>query len=368
MGVTFGSASAPSQKTVNLDSLFAQSLPAYKRKMLDNIGASNGFLYEIIGKDGGKGKSYESQEGTHIEIPLMYALAAMDWYDSYDELPTLPTDGVTNAIYQWRQAASAIAYSEKERKQNKNRLLKLVATRIQQSELGILEGFATALLQGSVNAGGSLTTAASSGVNGASGIDPLPLLVSFDPTASVSIGNINQNTNTWWRNKTKTSALSSSSTFAAFLLEWDNIFNTTSLGTGGKPTLIPVDQVTYELFHHAFFEKYRQTSSDMNFPFENILFKGARVVMDDKIPDVYTGVASAATFGTAFFLNMQYFGITYESETDFVMAQDENGKTFQKPTNGDSRVGHVIWMGNTTVSNRRKQGVFGKIPRAFVES
>jgi hypothetical protein len=97
------------------------------------------------------------------------------------------------------------------------------------------------------------------------------------------------------------------------------------------------------------------------------MFKGARVVMDDKMPDVYAGTTNTATNGTAFFLNMQYFGMTYESETDFVMAKDENGKTFQKPTNGDSRVGHIIWMGNTTVSNRRKQGVFGKIPRAFVE-
>lgn len=368
MGTTFGSASAPSQKTINLDSLFAQSLAASKKTLQDNIAASNGFLYDIIGQNGKGGESYESASGTHIEVPLMYGLAPMDWYDGYDELPTLPTDGITAAIFQWRQAASQIAYSEKERKQNKNRLIKLVSSRIQQSELGIQEGFALALLQGSLPAGGSLTTAASSGVNGAAGIDPLPLLVAFDPTTSTSIGNINQNTNTWWRNKTKTSALSSSSTFASFLLEWDNIFNSCALGTGGKPTLIPVDQNTYELFHHAFFEKYRQTSSDMNFPFENIMFKGARVIMDDKVPDVYSGVASTATYGTAWFLNMKFFGITYEEETDFVMAQDDAGKTFFKPTNGDSRVGHILWMGNTTICNRRKQGVYGKIPRAFVES
>jgi hypothetical protein len=362
MGVTLGSASAPSQKTINIDSLFAQSLAAYKKTLTDNIAASNGFLYDIIGQNGKGGESYESQDGgTHIEVPLMYGLAAMDWYDGYDELPTLPTDGITNAIYQWRQAASAIAYSEKERKQNKQRILKLVDSRIRQSELGIQEGFATALLQGSLATGGSLTTAAASGVNGASGIDPLPLLVAFDPTASLTIGNINQSTSTWWRNKTKTSALSSASAFNLFLQEFDNIFNSCALGSGGKPTLIPCDQTTYELFHHAFFSKYRQTSSDMNFPFENIMFKGARVIMDDKVPDVYTGVASAATFGSAFFLNMKYFGITYESETDFVTTD------FQKPVNGDSRVAHIIWMGNTTVSNRRKQGVFGKIPRGFVE-
>ncbi len=368
MSITYGSSSAPSQKTLNLDSLFATSLAAYKKTLQDNIAASNGFLYDIIGTDGKGGESYESQDGgTNIEIPLMYGLAPMDWYDGYDELPTLPTDGITNAVFSWRQAASQIAYSERERKQNKQRIINLVQSRIKQSELGIQEGFALALLQGSVNSGGSLTTAASSGVNGASGIDPLPLLVAFDPTTSTSIGNINQSTSTWWRNKTKTSALTSSNVYSAFLSEWDNIFNSCALGTGGKPTLIPCDQVTYEIIQHAFFVKYRQTSSDMNYPFENIMYKGARIIMDDKMPDVFSGVSSTATYGSAFFLNMKYFGITYEAETDFVMAKDDKGQTFFKPTNGDSRVGHIIWMGNTTVSNRRKQGVFGKIPRTFAE-
>lgn len=41
MSVTFGSSSAPSQVTTNLDSLFGLSLAAYRKQLIDNIGATN---------------------------------------------------------------------------------------------------------------------------------------------------------------------------------------------------------------------------------------------------------------------------------------------------------------------------------------
>jgi hypothetical protein len=47
------------------------------------------------------------------------------------------------------------------------------------------------------------------------------------------------------------------------------------------------------------------------------------------------------------------------------MLKDENGNTFAKPINGDSRVGHVGWMGNVTINNRRKHGVIGNLARTY---
>lgn len=359
MSVTFGSASAPSQVITNLDSVFGTSLAAYRKELIDNIGATNAFFFEMIKKD-----LYEGQDGgSYIQVPLMYALAPADSYDGNDELPITPTDGLTDVIYQWRQCASPIQYSMKEVKQNKQRIVNLVSSRIKQSEMGLQEYFSQSLLWGAAADGGSLTSARVSGVNGSSSINPLPLLIAFDPTASVSIGNINQNTNTWWRNKTATSA---ATTYDAFLFEMDHIFNSAALGTGGKPKIVLADQTSYELFVHALYQKYRQIKTDENFPFENTLYKGAHVVMDDKVPDVYTGVANATTYGSMFFINSDFFKMIYEDDSDFQMLKDENGKTFQKPINGDSRVGHMAWMGEVTVSNRRKQAVLGKIARTLV--
>src|SRR5881394_626065 len=141
MSITFGSSSAPSQITLNFDSVFAQSLPAYRKTLIDNIGAANPFLFEMMKRD-----LYESQEGgAYIHIPLMYGLAPMDWYDGYDELAITPTYGVTAAEYQWRQCASPVTYSMREVIQNKQRITNLVKTKMKQTEMGLQEGFAQAL-------------------------------------------------------------------------------------------------------------------------------------------------------------------------------------------------------------------------------
>ena len=359
MSITFGSGAAPSQVTLNLDSLFGLSLAAYRKTLVDNIGAINAFFHEII-----KGELYESQDGgSYIQEPLMYALTPADSYDGYDELSTLPTDGITDAIFQWRQCAAAIVYSMKEVKQNKQKIVDLVKSRIMQAEMGLQEYFSQSLLWGAAADGGSLISPRTSIVNGSSSIEPLPEIIMFDPTQNLSIGNINQSTSTWWRNKTFTDP--STTTYDSFLFQLDHAFNNTSLGTGGKVNLVLMDETTYELFVHAVYQKFRQIKTNENFPFENTIYKNATVTMDDKVPDAYSGTTSSATYGTAYLINSRFFKMRYEEDSDFEMLKDENGKTFQKPVNGDSRVGHVAWMGNLTVNNRRKQGVYGKIPRSY---
>src|SRR6266851_1218727 len=185
MALTFGSTSAPSNITTYLDSIFAISLANYRKTLIDNIGASNAVLYEIL-----KGDSYESADGgTYIAENLMYGLAPSMWYDGYDEFSTLPTDGISQAIFEWRQMASPIAYNMKEVYQNQHRLVDLVKSRIQQSEMGIQEGWARAFLWGSATqAGGSLRTPLVDPTNTASAVEPLAKLVDYNN--NVVVGNI----------------------------------------------------------------------------------------------------------------------------------------------------------------------------------
>ena len=70
MSITFGSGQAPSAVTLNLDSLFGLSLAAYRKELIDNIGATNAFFFEVITRE-----LYKSQDGgAYIQTPLMYAL------------------------------------------------------------------------------------------------------------------------------------------------------------------------------------------------------------------------------------------------------------------------------------------------------
>src|SRR6187399_2415313 len=104
MAITMGDPGAPSQITINFDSLFTQTLANYRKKMTDNIGAINSILYQILNSD-----AYESADGgTDIREPLMYGLAQTDTYDGYDELSMLPTEGITEAVYLWRNMATPV--------------------------------------------------------------------------------------------------------------------------------------------------------------------------------------------------------------------------------------------------------------------
>lgn len=369
MAITFGSTSAPSNITTYLDSVFAQSIANYRKQLIDNIGASNAVLYEILKSD-----AYEEADGgTFIAENLMYGLAPADSYDGYDELSTLPTDGISQAVFQWRQMASPIVYAMKEVIQNEHKLIDLVKSRITQAELGIQEGWAQAFMWGASPQGGNIYTARTSPVNASLGIDPLPLFVYAG--TGVTVGNI-PDTNTWWQNKYKQST---SGTFSAFMLELEGLYNSCALGTGGPPNLMLMDQVTYQTFIHAYFSIYKANPDALDgaYPFVGKKFLNAKVVMDDKVPDALnnaSGYASQAggvvpttgtTNGTCYFLNTKFFKVRYHPSRDWTLLADENGKHFVKPINGDSRVGHIGWMGQVTCNNRRKQGVLYGISKSI---
>jgi hypothetical protein len=380
VALTFGTQTAPNNITTYLDSVFATSLANYRKTLIDNIGATNAILYDLI-----KGESYEEADGgTYIAEELMYGLAPADSYDGYDDLSTQPTDGITQAQFEWRQIASPIAYNTKEVIQNQHRIVNLVKARIQQSELGIQENWAQAFLWGAGS--GAMTIPRTSPVNGSYHVEPLPKLISYNTAGNDTIGNaaatgtaltvggIPESSNSWWQNHWGVSA---ATTYSGFMYELESMYNTTSLGTGGPPTHMLVDQQTYQNFIHAYFAVYKANADmiDNDYPFIGKRYLNAKLIMDDKVPDVANnkpgtqtgGVVSPSTLskGTAYYINAKFFKIRYHPSRNWEMLKDENGNTFAKPINGDSRVGHVGWMGNVTINNRRKHGVIGNLARTY---
>lgn len=351
---TFGASSAPSQVTTNLDALFATSLANYRKTLQDNISESNAVFFEMK-----KGDMWEGADGgTYLAEDLMYELGQFDSYDGYDELSDQPTDGITQAIFEWRQGSVPISYSEKERKQNKQRLVNLVKSKIMQAEMGFFEGFNKAMLQGSLSQGGaSLITPFTSSANGSLFIEPIPSIIDYNPTVSRTVGNINQSTSSWWQNRKKQSA---ATTYLGLLLELENMYNTCARGPGGPPNIIWTDQTTYELINAAYYEKYRTNlTSDGNYPFDNVKFRRARIVFDEFMPDVHNTLGNTNTKGTAYFINTKFLKMRYDNESNFNMTE------FVRPPKGDSKLAHILFMGQLTVNNRRKHGVIGNIARTL---
>jgi len=359
---TYGAGTAPSQNTINYDAILGTSLFNYRRTLTDNISKSNPFFYKI--QENGM---YEDEDGgVAIQIPLMYGLSKADTYSGYDVLNTDPTDGITNAFFNWAQIAVPISISRLEERQNAqaHRIVDLIKSKIAQAEIGIKQFFAQQLMQGNatVSSSNNVYDPYSSPANGSTGLNPLLLLVSNAPTSSTqqpTVGNINQSTATWWRNQALDSALTSSNKATDFLLEADKIYNNCSKGPGGPPDFILCDQGTYQLWRAVYYNVYRRLADeDKNYPFENFRFNRALVMWDEFMPDTYSN-STTITYGSAFFFNSKFIQVKYDKETNFV------NTPFQKPVNQDAKVAHILWMGQTCINNRRKLGIWEKIPTSL---
>lgn len=361
-GITFGPSGTPNTLTLNFDAIFASSLANARKTLADNISNSNPFFYEMK-----KNGMYEPADGgAYLQEDLMYALTATDSYDGFDTLNTSPPDGITAALYDWAQTATPIPVSNKEKKMNKHRLIDFLAARIKQAELGAIDYWSKAVLQGSIPTGGSIYTPRTSVINGSTSVTPLFQFVQQDPTVGgqtySKIGGIDQSvsSNSFWRNRAKD--FTGITVYSQLLTYMENLLNTCAIGPGGQPKFAMTDQTTFELINAAYYDKYRRTAdTDNDYPFPNIKFRGCKVVWDENFPNVFAGTTDTTTAngGSILFLHTDYLKIRYESDTDFVKTE------MVRPANQDAEVAHILWMGNITCSNRRKLGIGYKIPRTL---
>jgi len=341
----------PSSSTRSYDALLTTTLSNWLVKnAVDNIATANAFLNAMITKPGGY--VAEASLGDRASVPLRYALGTPDSYGDYDTLKNNPLDGLTRAFYSWRQASSPVMISGMEEAKNsgEHAVISLLDEKTDQVMIGMKEWFAKTILQGDGINGNSIETAFTSASNGSSFLDPIPLLVKKDPTTSTVIGNINQNTHSWWRNQLHSSA---SSNYAGFLKELSNLRLDCSKGPGGPPNFHQTDQNSFSYYESALRSQHRNPSYQRaDIPFESIQFHGAPVYWDEFMPCVQDGDTTLeAAKGSWFMLNTQFLTVKYHASTNFVPTE------FRTPTNQDAKVSHIQWKGALCVSNRRKQGI-----------
>ena len=354
MPITFGPSGAPSQETRNFDALFTTSLSKYIPTLIDNVGISNAFFTKVKNSGG----YMPVDGGTDVKIPLMYALGQMQWFEGYDTLNTDPMDGITNSIWQWREAAIPITISRREMRFNGQQLVNLVDAKIQQAEMGIMESLGKCLLQGNAVNGGNVFDPQTDPITGALSFDPIAHLIQEDPTTAGSVGNIAQDTESWWRNHAQSST---GTTYEAIFAEIQDMYMRCARGTGGPPDLILCDEDTYQLFERILYTRTgsrHPAGTTLDFPFENIKWKRATVVSDELVPDVEnnTATVSSTTGGTMYFLNTKFVKIYYDSQTNFIQTD-----WMSAPNQPNAKTKHILWMGGTALSNRRKHGVLSGI-------
>ena len=351
---TYGASGQPASSTFNYDAVMATSLGNYRKTLTDNVSSTN-LLFKTLKQ---KGFWEPADGGIFLGEDLLYGLGSMDSYDGYDELPLTPTEGITQAQFDWAQLAAPFSISGKERKMNKQRIVNLISTKLMQLDITMQEGFNKHFIQGAQADGGigNLWQPHVSAVNGSKSINPLGYLITYNTTMPLQVGGIDQAVTPWWRNYSKAST---ATTYGSFLAEMGHLRNEVGKGVGGANDVILMDQLSYELLNVAYYQKYLSPATEVgDYPYPVLKFQGVLVSWVEFMPDVESNNLGT-TWGTAYFLNSKFMRIRPESETDFVQTE------MQTPINQDAKYKHVLWMGNATVNNRKKLGVLGKIPRTL---
>jgi len=290
-------------------------------------------------------------------------------YSGYETLDVTPQDGMTTAFFPWRQLAGSITISRKEERQNSGEaaILKLLEKKTMQTEMSLKEAVNTQLIRGTVSSG--------TFVDGNDQKDLFPmayflrLLKATDPTTA-SAGNISSSTYSWWRHRvgdfagggTTNADFSASVTTRSGLKTYlYRLWNFCSRGGDGSgPNIVLSDQITYETYEMALdASKQYQSSTLAQMGFDTVKLKGAEMIWDELVPDVYSGTASLS-YGTAFMINTKFYKLVIDTETDFVTTP------FVRPENQDAKTAQILFMGNSTVSNLRKLGVGVGISQSIV--
>jgi len=204
---------------------------------------------------------------------------------------------------------------------------------------------------------------ASSETSGNSGknILPLPGMVSHTPSAAGTFGQINQATQTWWRNRIK----DGSAAFGHDLFrEMQTVYNDCSKGGMGAPDIVISDQVSYELYvtymDHRIRYEYTDTPSA---GFENVRFLGAKMFWDVYTPDMKTpgngADGTTLTKGSMFFLNSKCLDLYVGKGLDFA---PQGVKTAERQ---DILREYVLAYLQLVTNNRRKHGVLYDIDPAL---
>lgn len=250
----------------------------------------------------------------------------------YDTLNVNPSTVFTAAEYEWRQYAENVTYSGREMRinmGNKERVFDLVRARVDNA----VKSAANAMNRDMYSAG-----AVSNQIGG------LQLLVADTPTNTV--GGISAATYSWWANQTF--SLAADADGAAIKLAIDKAYIALTRGTD-KPDFILTDPDLYAAFEGSLQALQRYTSArEAEAGFETLRYKGADVFFDQVTDDLGNSVMPS---GHIYLINTSYLKLRQHRDAEWTVAEDKF------PVNQDSVVIPLLWMGNMTISNRKRQGV-----------
>ncbi len=350
-------------QTIQYTNAVALSLDKLHKKISDAISKGNKLFFFMRQKGHFEGVD---AGGPQLRIPIRYALKKAKPLGAYGTVNLNPQNTVTSAYFAWGQGAADISFSDMEDFQQAGPMSieKAVKTKRDDAELSLNDLLSRAMILGQADTDSVSFTTALKGDDDATLCDPIGKLVAFDPTASLTIGGIDQSTNAWWQNKFKDSA---ATTRKGWLEELDELHSETGFGMGGSPDFHITDPKTFVLYRLALADYYRNPDYKRgDIPFDNLAFHSAPLIPEELMYDIKNGTL-AVTDGTWFMFNSEFLGFTYDKGSP-----DRTGSfrvdAVIRPANQLLRSSLMPVRGALWCSNRKKQGVMGDIDIAVLKN
>lgn len=314
-------------RTETLDDLYTSTLNNRSKEVVDNIFKAIPF-YNFMKSKGSI--QFDGTGGRYLEIPLSYGKNdTVTSLSKGDTISISDTAFLTTAQYQWKFVAGSVVryYVDDAKNKSKEAIFKLVDSKVENLKRSLTDKFEEFFF-------GDGT--------GNSSKDPEGLgnLVSTSPTSSLSVGNINQSTYSWWQNQQK----SASGAASVYLLsDMRTLYNNCSKGQSmDVPDFIVTDQTSHELYDDEVIEQKQivNNTATGDPSFLNVQFKGIPIVWSPQTPSGYM-----------YFLNTKYISIVFDPDIYFSMTE------WKSIPNQLDRVAQMVCKFNVVTSRRASLGV-----------
>ena len=316
----------------NLSEIVTTTLRRRSKSLADNVSQHNALLSRLRSR----GNSSLVPGGRTIVEELEYAEnATFQYYSGYEILDVSPSDVISAAEFNWKQAAVNVTASGLEtRIQNAGpeQIINLLESRIKNAEKTMANQISVGVYSDGTGSGGKQ-------------IGGLQSIVADAGTGTV--GGINSTTFTFWKNQTSGDVASIDSSAVLLDAEMKNMWLETTRGTDGVDIIVS-DQTLYKVFWDNLTDRQRITDASEGIQgFQTLKFVTADVVMDGGPNPHNSGIPATHMY----FLNSDYLKFKVHSATNFVPFDRRH------PVNQDALVVPILFAGNLCCSNRSLQGV-----------
>jgi hypothetical protein len=316
----------------NLGEIVTTTLRNRSGKLADSVTKNNALLMRLKARNRVKPVS----SGRTIVQEIAYAEnGTFRRYSGYDPLNVQPSDVMTAAEFDIKQAAVAVSISGLEQLQNRGdaELIDLLEQRIENAEATLINNIA-------------LDCYSDGTADGGKQIGGLQLLISSAPTTG-TVGGINRATWSFWRNQkfsgsSDGGAAVSTSNIQSYM---NRLYLQCSRGKD-HPDLIVADNNYYRFYWESLQAIQRITSTNKGIAgFDSLEYMGATVVFDG-------GYGGGAPSNSMYFIN-----------SDYLFFRPHTGRNFEQfggdrvNTNQDAIVRLVGFAGNMSMNNALLQGV-----------